>query len=195
MCRSFIVTQAVRQSARGGKNLRRQLMSDKSDLVIFQKTHRGRGRDKKGKIWHGGVKWQKDKSVMNKDTGYPLISGGNGCKDGKMGKRDRFLLTKDEWIEEEEQEKIDKLHQSFKTQTRREWKKWIDKEMMAEGEVDAVSIRKTYYLVLFLFSSLFCKRVTLGKYGKQSMNTRERWLEGKMRTGTTRWHTWLNTHI
>lgn len=118
-------------------------MSDKSDLVIFQKTHRGRGRDKKGKIWHGGVKWRKDKSMMNKDTGYPLISGGNGCKDRKMGKMDRFLLTKDEWNEEEEQEKIDKLHQSFKTQTRHEWKKWIEKEMMAEGEVDAVNIRKT----------------------------------------------------
>lgn len=108
-------------------------MSDKSDLVIFQKTHRGRGRDKKGKIWHGGVKWRKDKSVMKKDTGYPLISGGDGCKDGKMGKRDRFLLTKDEWIEEEEQQNTNK--------TRVE--KWIDKEMMAEGEVNAVSIRKT----------------------------------------------------
>lgn len=87
---------------------------------------------------------------MNKDTGYPLISGGKGCKDRKMGKRDRFLLTK----EEEEQEKIDMLRQSFKTQTRRQWKKWIDKEMMAEGEVDAVNIRKTCTFPLFLFPFL-----------------------------------------
>ena len=76
-------------------------MSDKSDLVILQKTQRGRGWDKKGKFWHASVKWQKDNSMMNKDTRYPLISVRNGYKDGNMGKRDGFLLTKDDWNEEQ----------------------------------------------------------------------------------------------
>ena len=39
--------------------------------------------------------------MMNKDTRYPLISVRNGYKDGNMGKRDGFLLTKDDWNEEQ----------------------------------------------------------------------------------------------
>lgn len=54
--------------------------------------------------------------MMNKDTRYPLISVRNGYKDGNMGKRDGFLLTKDDWNEEQQRKKIDKFHLSFKTQ-------------------------------------------------------------------------------
>lgn len=68
-------------------------MSDKSDLVILQKTNRG--RDKENPTWKHEMT-KKDSPMMNKDSRYPLISVRNGYKGGQMGNRGGFLLTRDQ---------------------------------------------------------------------------------------------------
>lgn len=49
-------------------------MSDKSDLVILQKTNRGRDKENPTR------KHEMTKKMMNKDSRYPLISIRNGYK-------------------------------------------------------------------------------------------------------------------
>lgn len=49
-------------------------MSDKSDLVILQKTNRGRDKENLTR------KHEMTKKMMNKDSRYPLISIRNGYK-------------------------------------------------------------------------------------------------------------------
>lgn len=64
-------------------------MSDKSELVIFKKTNRGRSRDKRNPTWKREMT-KKNTPMMNKDPRYPLISVRNVIKMEKWGREVDF---------------------------------------------------------------------------------------------------------